>query len=64
VPGWNVVVFRRSGAWAYRLNERTFSEDPASHVSPQVYQTSDEAKLAAFDALDELKDRPVTDWTD
>jgi len=53
--GFNVVVFRKGAGWAYRLRKRDDYESPPPHFSPRPYATPNEAKLAAFDALEELK---------
>lgn len=59
--GFNVVVFPKSAGWAYRFQKRDDYETPPPHFSPRLYPTRDEAKLAAFDALEEMRATSVDD---
>jgi hypothetical protein len=50
--GFNVVVYRRSGVWGARVENRVTG---AARLSRRPYLTADDAKLAAFDAMLRMK---------
>ena len=49
--GCNIVLYRRSGRWAYRIEERQTEEQ----WSAPGFASEDEAKLAAFNRFVELR---------
>ncbi len=53
----NVVVSQRGERWSYLLQERGSSQ-PRRIDGSQTYPTMDEAKLAAFDHIQELRIEP------
>lgn len=55
VPGYNVVIFARGSGWTYRIGERDTYEETEPRFGPTAYRTKDAAKLAAFDALEQLR---------
>lgn len=50
--GFNVVIYRRSGAWGARVANRVTG---VAQFSRRLYPTVDDAKLAAFDAMLRMK---------
>ena len=50
--GFNVVLYRRSGRWAYRIEER----ETGQSWSESGFDSEDDAKLAAFERFTDLRE--------
>jgi hypothetical protein len=56
VGGFNIVIYPRNGHWSARVKH---DETGYQRFSQRHYQTAAQAKLAAFDAMNSMKDSAV-----